>query len=128
MLRWGLTILLLTIWLAAPAHALPPDRPPPPLPPHPPPAPLPPADGASVPVNADGIQVTFGCPVYTQYTTGEFSLPGGPKDYGLSMSASPALGADGRLTDPVAIVSGGSATPPGGDQCAWALSAGGAQR
>ena len=44
------------------------------------------------------------------------------------MSASPALGADGRLTNPVALVSGGSATPPGGDQCNWVLAAGGAQR
>jgi hypothetical protein len=119
MVRWGLTILMLTIGLAAPAQA---------LPPAPPPAPLTPADGASVPVNADGIPVTFGCPVYTKYATGEFTLPGGPKDYGLSMSTSPALGADGRLTDPVAIVTGGSATPPGGDQCAWVLAAGGARR
>lgn len=119
MLRWGVSILLLTIALAAPAQALPPE---------PPPAPLTPADNAVVPVNSDGIGVTFGCPVYTQFATGEFTLPGGPKDYGLSMSTSPALGADGRLTNPVALVSGGSATPPGGDQCAWALSAGGAQR
>ncbi|MDA0165847.1 hypothetical protein OM076_36615 [Solirubrobacter ginsenosidimutans] len=119
MLRWGVSILLLTIGLAAPAQALPPE---------PPPAPLTPADGASVPVNADGIPVTFGCPVYTQYKTGEFTLPGGPKEYGLSMSAAPALGADGRLTNPVATVSGGSAPPPGGDQCAWVLAAGGAQR
>jgi hypothetical protein len=79
-------------------------------------------------VNPDGIPVTFGCPVYTKYRTGELTLPGGPKDYGLSMSTSRALGADGRLADPVALVSGGSATPPEGDQCAWSLGAGGSVR
>jgi hypothetical protein len=120
MLRWGLlTILLTTIALAAPAQALPPD---------PPPAPLTPADGASVAVDPSGIPVTFGCPVYTKFMSGDFPFPGGPNDYGLSMSTSPALGADGRLTNPVALVSGGSATPPGGDQCNWVLAAGGAQR
>ena len=120
MLRWGLlTILLTTIARAAPAQALPPD---------PPPAPLTPADGASVPVDPNGIPVTFGCPVYTKFVSGDFPFPGGPNDYGLSMSTSPALGADGRLTNPVALVSGGSATPPGGDQCNWVLAAGGGQR
>src|SRR3954471_3085437 len=109
MLRWGLlTILLTTIVLAAPAQALPPD---------PPPAPSTPADGASVPVDPNGIPVTFGCPVYTSAKIGEFTLFGGPKDYGLSMATTPATGADGRLVDPVAITSGGSATPPGGDVC-----------
>ncbi|WP_028065701.1 hypothetical protein [Solirubrobacter soli] len=119
MLRWGLSILLMTIALAAPAQALPPD---------PPPAPLTPADGASVPVDPNGIGVTFGCPVYTSYQAGEFPLYGGPKDYGLSMATTPAIGADGRLANPVALVSGGSATPPGGDQCSWVLAAGGSQR
>jgi hypothetical protein len=119
MFRWGLPILLMTIALAAPAQALPPE---------PPPAPSTPADGASVPVDPNGIPVTFGCPVYTVYKAGEFTLPGGPKDYGLSLATAPTTGADGRLTNPVALVSGGSATPPGGDQCAWALGAGGAHR
>jgi hypothetical protein len=119
MVRRGLPILLMTIALAAPAQALPPD---------PPPAPQTPADGASVPVDPNGIPVTFGCPVYTVFKTGEFSLPGGPKDYGLSMATAPATGADGRLLNPVALVSGGSATPPGGDVCNWVLSAGGSVR
>ncbi len=120
MLRWGLlTILLTTIALAAPAQALPPD---------PPPAPQTPADGASVPVDPNGIPVTFGCPVYTKFMSGDFPFPGGPNDYGLSMSTAPALGADGRLTNPVALVSGGSATPTGGDVCNWVLAAGGGQR
>jgi hypothetical protein len=119
MLRWGLPILLMTIALAAPAQALPPE---------PPPAPSTPADGASVPVDPNGIPVTFGCPVYTVYKAGEFTLPGGPKDYGLSMATAPTTGADGRLANPVVLVSGGSATPPGGDQCNWVLAAGGSQR
>src|SRR3954463_1995468 len=108
MLRWWVPILLLTIALAAPAQALPPE---------PPPAPLRPTDGASEPVDPNGIPVAFGCPVYTVFKTGEFTLPGGPKDYGVSMATSPALGADGRLVDPVVLISGGSATPPGGAEC-----------
>ena len=97
MLRWGLlTILLTTIARAAPAQALPPD---------PPPAPLTPADGASVPVDPNGIPVTFGCPVYTKFVSGDLPFPGGPSDYGLSMSTSRALGADGRLTNPVVATS-----------------------
>jgi hypothetical protein len=119
MLRWSLPILLMTIALAAPAQALPPE---------PPPAPAAPADGASAPVDPNGIPVTFGCPVYTMFKTGEFSLPGGPKEYGLSLATAPATGADGRLLNPVALVSGGSATAPGGDVCTWLLAAGGSVR
>ncbi len=118
MLRWCLTILLASIVLAAPAQALPPD---------PPPVPLTPADGAAVPVDPGGIAVTFSCPVYRVYSAGEgFDVYGGPKDYGLSMSSSPAVGADGRLAEPVALVSGASSDAP--DHCVSALAAGGSQR
>ena len=59
MLRWSLTILLASIVLAAPAQALPPD-------------PLGDAvdagDGAVVPVDSDGIAVTYSCPVYKPHS------------------------------------------------------------
>ena len=70
MSRWSLlTIVLTFIVMAAPAQALPPE---------PPPAPQTPADGASVPVDPNGIPVTFGCPVYTKFMSGDFPFPGWP--------------------------------------------------
>ena len=72
-------------------------------------------------------RVSFTCPVYRVYSAGDgFDVYGGPKDYGLSMSTSPALGGDGRLADPVALVSGATSDSP--DHCVAALAAGGAQR
>ena len=61
-------------------------------------APLSPADGATLPVDPDGIPVSYTCPVYRIADPG-FPLFGGPKDYGVTLSTSPALGADGRLAD-----------------------------
>jgi hypothetical protein len=87
--------------------------------------PLTPADGATLRVDPGGIGVTFTCPVYRKFTTGDFSLYGGPVDYGVSFSTSPALGPDGRLIDLVAIQPGSA--PPGGN-CASAMSPGGAER
>jgi hypothetical protein len=100
-----------------PAQAIPPD---------PPPAPLTPGDGAAVPVNANGIPVTFSCPVYRMQVVGDFTLYGGPKDYGLSMATAPATGSDGRLANPVGLTSGG--TSDGADTCSSTLGAGGSQR
>jgi hypothetical protein len=112
-------VVLLTLTISAPALALPGD---------PSFAPDAPTDGASLPVDAGGIPVTFSCPVYRTYDAGDgFVLFGGPKDYNVVMSRGSALGADGRLADPVALVSG--AAIPGQDgQCSAPLSAGGGER
>jgi hypothetical protein len=87
-----------------------------------------PADGATVAVDPDGIPVSFTCPVYRVFQTGTFVLPGGPKDYGVSMSQSSTLGADGRLADAVALTRATETPPTGSGQCTSALGAGGAQR
>jgi hypothetical protein len=85
--------------------------------------PIAPADGAAVPVNPNGIQVTYSCPVYRSADTG-FPVFGGPKDYGITLSTSPALGADGRLADGVQNT-GGADPAVGTDGCSAALGAGG---
>lgn len=86
-----------------------------------------PDDGATVPVDPDGIAVSFTCPVYRIADPG-FPLFGGPKDYGTSMSRSPALGPDGRLADPAAL-GGATETPPSGSaRCTGRLGAGGSER
>lgn len=84
--------------------------------------PLTPADGAALPVNPDGIEVTFSCPVYGVFLSGDFAFPGGPKDYGVSFATSSALSADGRLADPVALP---QAASTGGDGCAAFMNPGG---
>lgn len=60
-----------------------------------------PADGASVP--ARSISVSFACPEYRKavFVSGEQEVPeyGSALDYSVRFSASPALGADGRLRD-----------------------------
>jgi hypothetical protein len=87
-------------------------------------APLDPPDGAVVPVDPNGIRVTYTCPVYRIADPG-FPLFGGPKDYGVTLSTSPTLGADGRLADGVRVT--GSADPSvGTDGCSAMLGAGGA--
>jgi hypothetical protein len=87
-------------------------------------APLDPPDGAALPVDPNGIRVTYTCPVYRIADPG-FPLFGGPKDYGLTLSTSPALGADGRLADGVRVT--GSADPSvRPDGCSALLGAGGA--
>jgi hypothetical protein len=87
-------------------------------------APLDPPDGAVVPVDPNGIRVTYTCPVYRIADPG-FPLFGGPKDYGVTLSTSPVLGADGRLADGVRVT--GSADPAvGTDGCSALLGAGGA--
>jgi hypothetical protein len=86
--------------------------------------PLDPPDGAALPVDSNGIRVTYTCPVYRIADPG-FPLFGGPKDYGVTLSTSPALGADGRLADGVRNT--GSADPSvGTDGCVAFLGAGGA--
>jgi len=112
-------VVLVALIAPAAAHALPGD-----------PAfePLTPADGAALPVDPGGIPVTFSCPVYRTYDAGGgFAVYGGPKDYSVLMSVGPATGPDGRLADPVAIVSG-QAIPGQDGQCSAVLSAGGSVR
>jgi hypothetical protein len=104
--------LLSTLALPAAAPAMPGD----PLP-----VPLAPADGATVPVDPDGILVSYTCPVYR---VNEFNFPGGEKDYGVTMSTSPDLGADGRLASGTRNT--GSAEPRGSETCSAFLGAGGA--
>lgn len=90
--------------------------------------PLTPADGVTLPTDPDGIPVTFTCPVYRTYDAGGgFAVYGGPKDYSVVLASGTATGPDGRLGDPVALV---TAQPvPGQDgQCSATLGAGGAQR
>jgi hypothetical protein len=87
-----------------------------------------PADGATLPISADGIPVAFTCPVYRTYDAGGgFAVYGGATDYGVSFSSAPALGADGRLTNAVALGTGRQ-VPGTQDQCTSAMNAGGAQR
>jgi hypothetical protein len=86
-----------------------------------------PPDGATVPVDPDGIPVSFTCPVYRIADPG-FPLFGGPKDYGTSMSRSPALGPDGRLAEPDALGQGSETPPSGSAQCTGRLGAGGSER
>jgi hypothetical protein len=106
--------LLCVLALPAAAQALPGDAPF---------TPLEPADGASVPVDPDGIPVSYTCPVYRIDDRG-FPLFGGPKDYGVTLSSSPALGSDGRLADGTRNT--GSADPSAGtDGCSAGLGAGG---
>ena len=118
-MRVAVAVVLLTLTISAPALALPGD---PPL------TPNAPADGATLPVDPGGIPVTFSCPVYRTYDAGGgFELYGGPKDYSVLMARGGALGPDGRLADPVALVNG--AAIPGQDgQCSALLSAGGGDR
>ena len=111
----GLLVVCLLLLLAAPAAALPPD---------PPVAPLSPADGATLPVNADGIGVSFTCP---PYTSSEGFPPFGPiagliSDYGAGLSSVPTLGADGRLAQTAGI---GSATETTPGTCVSTLGSGG---
>jgi len=114
--RIALLATLATLMVAATAQALPGD---------PPSEPIAPADGASVLVNPDGIPVSFTCPVYRTYDDGQgFKLFGGPSDHGVSFSASSALGADGRLAEPVSTSPGQRDTANDG-QCVSGLGAGG---
>ena len=96
------------------------------MPGDPPSEPLAPADGASVPTNPDGIPVSFTCSVYRTYDDGEgFKLFGGASDHGVSFSRSAALGADGRLAEPVSLSTGERDASAEG-RCVSALGAGGA--
>jgi hypothetical protein len=108
-----LLAVLATLCLPASAGAMPGDAPF---------APLSPPDGATLPVDPNGIPVSYSCPVYRIADSG-FPLFGGPKDYGVSMSTSPAVGSDGRLADALRVQ--GSADPPGSETCSARLGAGG---
>lgn len=59
-----------------------------------------PANGAVVTARATGIDVIYGCPVYTNIA----SLPngGGRRQYGVRFAHSSTLAADGRLANPIA--------------------------
>jgi hypothetical protein len=111
-----LLAVLVLLFLPAAAGALPGD---------PPVTPIAPADGATLPVDANGIPVTYSCPVYKSAEPGGFPLFGGPKDYGVSMSTSPALGSDGRLGQADALVPGSADPAVGPDGCSARLGAGG---
>ena len=113
--RCTLLVLLFVLGSPAAAWALPGDAPF---------GPLSPADGATLPVDPDGIPVSYTCPVYRVADPG-FPLFGGPKDYGISLSTSPAIGADGRLADAAALNTGSSDPSAGPDGCSAALGAGG---
>jgi hypothetical protein len=86
MRRLCAAVVLASLVLPAGASALPGDAPF---------TPLDPVDGALVHVDPNGIRVTYTCLVYRIADPG-FPLYGGPKDYGVSLSTSPTLGADGR--------------------------------
>ncbi len=110
----ALLVVVAVLLFAGRAEGLPPDAPF---------APIAPADGATVPVNPDGIAVSYTCPVYRIDDPG-FPIFGGPKDYGVTMSTSPALGADGRLV--AGTINHGASDPAvGTDGCSAALGAGG---
>ncbi len=75
--------------LAAPVQALPGD---------PPVTAIAPTEGATLPVDPDGIPVVYGCPVYRSYDDGGgFVVYGGRPQYNVYFATSPALAADGRL-------------------------------
>lgn len=71
------------------------------LPGDPPLVPLTPADGATVPANPAGIPVSYQCPAYTSEVYGDPADPiisrGGPGDYSVTFSSSPAIGANGVI-------------------------------
>lgn len=105
----------MALLMAASAQALPGDLPI---------VPLAPPDGANVPTDPDGITVSFTCPLYGVFQSGDFRFPGGPKDYGVSFSSSPAIGPDGRLADPLSL-NQAQADPAADGQCLGGLGAGG---
>ena len=83
----------------------------------PPIVPTAPADGATVPANADGIEVAFGCPAYY-----EFPEPGRPpngnyENYRVRFSAAPALGPDGRLAAKLTEDAGATPVEPARTSC-----------
>jgi hypothetical protein len=91
-------------------------------------APTSPADGATLSVDPDGIPVAFSCPVYRiSDAGGGFIVYGGAGDYGVSFATSPAVDADGRLADPVAL-GRGSQAPGTQDQCVSGMNPGGSPR
>ena len=73
------------------------------LPGDPPVTALSPEDGATVPANAAGIAVAFGCPEYTKDQYGSEEEPirdrGDASDYEVRFSRSADVGPDGRLAD-----------------------------
>ncbi len=84
---------VLVLAFAASARALPGD---------PQPASLTPADGAVLPVDPDGIAVSFTCPGYRSADDGApFIYYGTADDYEVALSSSPAIASDGRLADPI---------------------------
>jgi hypothetical protein len=111
--RCALIGILSALVLPAAAMAMPGD---------PPVVPLTPADGATLPVDPNGIPVSYTCPVYRIADPG-FPLFGGPKDYGITLSDSPALGSDGRLAS--GTLNTGTADPVVPNQCSSRLGAGG---
>ncbi len=109
--------MALVLVMASSAYAMPGD---------PPVTPTSPADGATLPVSADGIPVSFECPLYRVADDGFFPIYGAAYDWGVSFATAPTLGADGRLANPVSLGPGARSTPEG--TCSGAMNAGGAAR
>jgi hypothetical protein len=85
----GVTTMVALLVGAAPAAAAPGD---------PPVTAVFPDDGATVPINPDGIEVRYACPE-PYIISGEppFAVFGGRDDYGVDFASAPELGNDGRL-------------------------------
>lgn len=82
-----------------------------------------PAEGATLPVDPDGIAVSFSCPVYRVSDDGFIPVFGGASEYGVRMSPSPAIGPDGRLAAGTSNTGLRDAVTPG--VCNAGLGAGG---
>ena len=95
-------VLALVLAMVPSAYAMPGD---------PPVTPGTPADGATLPVSADGIPVTFPCPLYRVADDGFFPIYGAAYDWGVSFSTANVVGADGRLANPVSLGPGARSTP-----------------
>jgi hypothetical protein len=100
------------------------------MPGDPPIVPLTPADGAVLPVNADGIPMTFTCPVYFKIDDGVFRFPGAVTDYAVLVATAPDVGPDGRLAaaNVVSIAPGSRAAGAPEGECVAAFGAGGSVR
>jgi hypothetical protein len=91
MRRAWITAVVLLLVGAAPAAGMPDD---------PPVTAVFPDNGATVPINPDGIEVRYSCPEpYRISGEPPFAVYGGRKDYGVQFATAPALGTDGRLLE-----------------------------
>lgn len=110
----ALLVLAALLLFPPAARALPPDSPV---------LPLTPADQAVAATSSEGFVVKYGCQVYGIYQSGDFTLYGGAKDYGVSLASAPGVDGSGRLAQPAALVRG----PDNGESvCTALLGTGGA--